>query len=173
MFDSLNFPPSTPYAKGIISVFLVPLVPLRFWCLAAFDVIAVSGVATRVTRLCTLFCFQTCLVSCFPAFSLWAWVLLPCAPPVLLLLSYLGVLAAPLPGVLGSQLSLLLSGAWVLVCNPCCWESQCQGYCHWGLASGSAVVPEASGHRYHLPLLVCFFETSGQGTLSLLRKFMP
>ena len=50
--------------------------------------------------------------------SLWAWLLLPHAPPMLLLLGYLEVLAAPLAGVLGTQVSLWCQGSRFLYVAP-------------------------------------------------------
>ena len=49
-----------------------------------------------------------CSSTCFP----WAGMLLPHASPLLLLPGCLGVLVAPLPGMLGSWMSLSLPGAW-------------------------------------------------------------
>ena len=49
-------------------------------------------------------------VSCSSAGSLQAWMLLSFAPSVLLFPSCLGVLVVPLPGVLGSWVSLV--GSW-------------------------------------------------------------
>ena len=53
-------------------------------------------------------------------------------------------------GVTVTSRSLRTQG---LVYSPCCGWSWCQG-CHQGVwVTGSAVVPVASGHRFHLPLL--------------------
>lgn len=94
-----------------------------------------------------------------------------------------------------SHVSLLLSGAQVLACSPTVGRAGVGGATTRGWVSGTAVVPEASGHRCHLPLqeeekglsckcccwpcsfwsLPCasvLFETSGQGTLLLLVKSM-
>ena len=51
-------------------------------------------------------------VSCSSTGSLWARMLLSQAPPVLLFPGCLGMLVVPLPGVLGSQVSLSLVGAY-------------------------------------------------------------
>ena len=58
-------------------------------------------------------CFWGCLGLVLLSMGFpWAWILLPCAPLVLLLLGCLGVLVALLPGALGSRVLLLLPGAW-------------------------------------------------------------
>ena len=78
---------------------------------------------------------------------------MPHVPPALLFLGYLGMLAAPLPGALGSQMSLLLSGAQVLYAAPVAGRPGARGTVAGVWFSGSAVVPEASGHKCDTLLL--------------------
>ena len=75
---------------------------------------------------------------------------------MLLLLGYLGVLVALLPGVLGSRVSLLLlraGGLWELYAAPTSGEVGVRGATTGGWVTSSAVVPEASGQKFHLPQL--------------------
>ena len=86
--------------------------------------------------------------------SLQAQALLPHALPVLLILGYLGVLAVPLLGMLGSWVLPLLLGvlrSWVTPPLP-------QGRCTWvmsttrllkPLVSTTCTVSGTSGHRHH------------------------
>ena len=98
-------------------------------------------------------CFQSCLSLIFPHLlsmgSPQGQVLLPCAT-VLLPLGYLGVLTA------------YCQGHWIHSCCCCCQRPRflyaapaagVRGATTGGWVSGSAVVPEDSDHRCHLPLL--------------------
>ena len=81
-------------------------------------------------------------------------MLLPHAPLVLLLPGCLGVLAAPLPGVLGSWVLLSLPGAQGprdLYAAPAAGRAGIGGAATGGWVTSSAVAPEASVHMFHLP----------------------
>ena len=113
VFESLYFSSFTASARGIISALLVLLVSLgllvpccvqchcSLGCCHQGHQAASTPAASRVTW-----------VLCTSPGSLWPWMLLPRAPPVLLILGCLGVLVAPLPGVLDSLVSLSLLGVW-------------------------------------------------------------
>ena len=95
-------------------------------------------------------------VSCSSSGSPQARVLLSHAPPVLLFPGCLGVLVSLLPGVLGSQMSLLLVGAWGprdLYTAPVAGGASIEVSAIGGWVTSFAVVPVASGFRIHLPLL--------------------
>lgn len=83
-------------------------------------------------------------------------MLLPHAPAALLLPGFLGVLFAPLLWDLGSRVSLLLLGSWGpgdLHGAPAADKAGVGGAAIGGWVTGSAVVPEDSVPRFHLPLL--------------------
>ena len=77
------------------------------------------------------------------------------APPVLLFQGCLGVLVAPLPGVLGSQKPLSLGPGDLGTClQPLLMVELESGLpALGGCVTGSAVIHVASGHRYPLPQL--------------------
>ena len=128
--------------------------------LAAYKITAVSSIAPSVTRLWALLLFLRLLGLVFlhwlPAGSPWGWMLLPHVPPALLLLGCLGVLVAPVPGVLGSGVSLLLpraQGPGDLYAAPAVGRAGVRGATTGGWVTGSAVVLEVSHHRFYLLLL--------------------
>ena len=78
------------------------------------------------------------------------------APPALLFPCCLVVLVALLPGVLGSQVSLSLAGVWGprdLYASPAAGGTGVRVAAGGGWVPHSALVLDASGHKFHLPLV--------------------
>ena len=92
-------------------------------------------------------------VSCSSTGSLWAQMLLSCAPPALLFLSCLGVLFPPLPGVLSSLLLVEVWGPGDLYTAPTAGGANLGFAISGGWVMCSAVVLVDSGFRFPLPLL--------------------
>ena len=98
-------------------------------------------------------------------------MLLSRTPPALLFLGCLGVLVALLSGMLGSQVSLSLAGTWGLMdlyTTPAAGGAGVKVATTRGWVTRSAVVPVASGHRFHLPPL-----TGAQWLFSLSDVVVP
>lgn len=95
-------------------------------------------------------------VLCSSIDSLQTQILLSYPPLVLLFPGYLELLIAMLPGVLSSWMSLSLVGDWEpkdLYVAPATGEAGVEGATTRGWVTGYAMVPDASGGRFHLSQL--------------------
>ena len=155
VFESLHFPPSTAYARGVISALLMPLVPPRllvpffFWCQCSVRCCH-SGHHSESTSAASGVTWVSYSPTCYP----WA-------------LHRVGY-CCPLHRLFCC--SWLIWGCWKHHCQGCwvhccCWgprflyaapttgRTGVGGAATRGWVTSSAVPPEASGHKCHLPLL--------------------